>query len=251
MCVNGASRTASSLSSTSGHVNATASTGGLHDGIRSVVQLRRTGREEGTARIRPKPDRAPVTRNPIGKNPLRLVRGRPLIAVADRVADGVSLGVLSLHVAPYAPCELVSRKPRTLRRSLITVSDIVGPPHRVHSIAIFPASDRHSTERTLIDQLNESRTIIDWMQPPGPRILTVASIQTISRRPARRQKRHTGSPKGWPSRRGGRRTGRPRRAARVPTRRRLHPRTKKAAYEPTLRAKFGRIGAPVALPGLS
>jgi hypothetical protein len=67
-----------------------------------------------------------------------------LIAVPDRVAVWFSVGALSLQVAQYAPCERVSRKPRTLRRSLITVSNIIGPPHRVHSIAIFPASDCRS-----------------------------------------------------------------------------------------------------------
>ena len=36
----------------------------------------------------------------------------------------------------YAPCDPVSRKPRTPRRSIITVSGVVGPPHRLHSIAI-------------------------------------------------------------------------------------------------------------------
>jgi hypothetical protein len=49
----------------------------------------------------------------------------------------LSIGTLSLHVAQYPPCERVSRKPKTPRRSLITVSSIVGPPHRLHSIAMF------------------------------------------------------------------------------------------------------------------
>jgi hypothetical protein len=77
-----------------------------------------------------------------------------LIAVADRVAVWLSIGALSLQVAQYAPCERVSRKPRTQRRSLITVSDIVGPPHRVHLIAIFPASDCRSA-RADINRLLE------------------------------------------------------------------------------------------------
>jgi chromosome segregation ATPase len=46
------------------------------------------------------------------------------------------MGTLSLHVAQYAPCERVSRKPRTPRRSVITVSAIVGPPHLLQSIAM-------------------------------------------------------------------------------------------------------------------
>jgi hypothetical protein len=82
------------------------------------------------------PNRADATRNHIGKNPLRLGRGRPLIATDGRMAAWFSIGTLSLHVAQYAPCERISRKPRTPRRSLITVSDIVGPPHRLHSIAM-------------------------------------------------------------------------------------------------------------------
>jgi hypothetical protein len=52
------------------------------------------------------------------------------------MAAGLSFGTLSLHVAQYPPCERVSRKPRTPRRNLITVSGIVGPLHRLHSIAM-------------------------------------------------------------------------------------------------------------------
>ena len=55
------------------------------------------------------------------------------------MAGWLSIGTLSLHAAQYAPCNRVSRKPKRLRRSLITVSEIVRPPHRLHSIAT-PAS---------------------------------------------------------------------------------------------------------------
>jgi hypothetical protein len=82
------------------------------------------------------PDRAGSTRNHSGKNPLKLRRGRPLVAAAGRMPAWISIGTLSWHAAQYAPCERVSRRPRTPRRSLITVSAIVGPPHRVHSIAM-------------------------------------------------------------------------------------------------------------------
>jgi hypothetical protein len=81
-------------------------------------------------------DRAGARRNHSGKNPLRLCRGRPLIAIGGRTAAGFSIGTLSLHVAQYAPCERVSRRQRTPRRNVITVSAIVGPPHRLHSIAM-------------------------------------------------------------------------------------------------------------------
>jgi hypothetical protein len=82
------------------------------------------------------PDRAGARRNHSGKYPLQLCRGRSLIAIDGRRAAGFSIGTLSLHVAQYAPCERVSRTPRTPRRSVITVSNIVGPPHRLHSIAM-------------------------------------------------------------------------------------------------------------------
>jgi hypothetical protein len=52
------------------------------------------------------------------------------------MAEAFAIGTLSLHVAQYAPCERVSRRPRMPRRSLITVSNIVWPPHRLHSIAM-------------------------------------------------------------------------------------------------------------------
>jgi hypothetical protein len=52
-----------------------------------------------------------------------------------------------LHVAQYAPCERVSRKPRILRRSLIIVSAIVRPPHRGHSLAISRLRLSFSTRR--------------------------------------------------------------------------------------------------------
>jgi hypothetical protein len=52
------------------------------------------------------------------------------------MAAGCSVGALSLQVAQYAPRERVSRKPRTPRRSVIIVSAIVGPPQRLHSIAM-------------------------------------------------------------------------------------------------------------------
>jgi hypothetical protein len=72
----------------------------------------------------------------VGKNLPKLSRGQPRIVVAGGMADWRSIGTLSLHVAQYAPCQRVARKPRMPRRSLITVSGIVGLPHRVHSIAI-------------------------------------------------------------------------------------------------------------------
>jgi hypothetical protein len=82
------------------------------------------------------PGRAEAARNHTGKNPLRLWRGRPLIAIDRPMVGWFSIGTLSLHVGQYVPCERASRKPRTPRRNLITVSSIVGPPHRSHSIAI-------------------------------------------------------------------------------------------------------------------
>ena len=72
----------------------------------------------------------------MGKNPLTLWPGRPWIAIGGRMMAAFSIGTLRLHVAQYPPCELVSWKPKTPRRSLITVSSIVGPPHRRHSIAM-------------------------------------------------------------------------------------------------------------------
>src|ERR1700677_1450498 len=115
-------------------------------------------------KVRPKPDRTGAPRNHTGRNPPTLLRGRALILVGGRGADGVSTGALSLHVAQYAPCERVSRKPRTLRRSLITVSDMVGPPHRVHSIAI--SCLRLSSSALTLDQIpNKSRTIIGRSRP--------------------------------------------------------------------------------------
>lgn len=74
------------------------------------------------------------------KQPLRCWLAGPGqggIADDDPMAGWFPMGEHSLHVAQYAPRKRVSRKPRTPRRSLITVSGIVGPPHRVHSIAIF------------------------------------------------------------------------------------------------------------------
>ena len=82
------------------------------------------------------PDRTGVRRRHIGKNPLTLWPGRPWIAIGGRMIAAFSIGTLRLHVAQYPPCELVSWKPKTPRRSLITVSSIVGPPHRLHSIAM-------------------------------------------------------------------------------------------------------------------
>jgi hypothetical protein len=82
------------------------------------------------------PDQPGARRNHIGKSPLTLGRDRPLIAIGGRIAAAFLIDPLNLHVAQYAPCERVSRKPRRSRRSLITVSRIVAPPHRVHSIAM-------------------------------------------------------------------------------------------------------------------
>jgi hypothetical protein len=62
--------------------------------------------------------------------------GRPWIAIGGRMIAAFLIGTLRLHVAQYPPGERVSRKLKTLRRSLITVSGIVGPPHRLHSIAM-------------------------------------------------------------------------------------------------------------------
>ena len=67
---------------------------------------------------------------------MRPERSRPLLTADCRTVAWFSIETLSLHVGQYLPCERVSRKPRTLRRSLIVVSDIVGSPHRSHSIAM-------------------------------------------------------------------------------------------------------------------
>jgi hypothetical protein len=82
------------------------------------------------------PDRPNARRNHIGKNPLTLGRDRLLIATGRRMPAAFSFDPLNLHVAQYARCERVSRKPKRPRRSLITVSSIVEPPHRLHSIAM-------------------------------------------------------------------------------------------------------------------
>jgi hypothetical protein len=92
------------------------------------------------------PDRAGATCTHIGKNPLKLGRRRPPNAIDGPIVGQFSIGTLSLHVAQYAPCKRVSRKPRMPRRSLITVSSIVGPPHRSHSIAIFRLRLSFSTD---------------------------------------------------------------------------------------------------------
>lgn len=73
------------------------------------------------------------------------------------MARWFSMGEHSLHVAQYAPCERASRMPRTPCRNLITVSGIVGPPQRLHSIAIFRLRLR-SVPLTIHEFLNESRT---------------------------------------------------------------------------------------------
>jgi hypothetical protein len=91
------------------------------------------------------PDRVGARRNHIGKNPLRLWRGRLLIAIDGRMAAGFSMGALSLHAAQYAPRERVSPQPSTPRRSVITVSTIVGPPHRLHAIAMSRLRSPFST----------------------------------------------------------------------------------------------------------
>jgi hypothetical protein len=82
------------------------------------------------------PDRPSARRNHIGKNPLTLGRDRPLIAIGRRMPAAFSIDPHNLHVAQYARCERVSLKPKRPRRSLITVSSIVEPPHRSHSIAM-------------------------------------------------------------------------------------------------------------------
>jgi hypothetical protein len=82
------------------------------------------------------PDRAGATSNHRGKNPLTLERGRPLMAIDGPLMPWFSIGRLSLHIAQYAPFERLSRKPSMPRRSVIIVSSIVGPPHRLHSIAM-------------------------------------------------------------------------------------------------------------------
>jgi hypothetical protein len=61
------------------------------------------------------------------------------------MAAGFSIGALSLHAAQYAPRARVSRKPRTPRRSVITVSAIVGPPHWLHAIAMSRLRSPFST----------------------------------------------------------------------------------------------------------
>jgi hypothetical protein len=105
-------------------------------------------------------DWAGATRNHIGKNPLRLGHGRLSIAIDGRMAAWVSIGTLSLHVQ-YAPCERVSRKPRIPRGSLITVSSIVEPPHRLHSIGISRLRLSFSNPPTLDELSNISRTIFE------------------------------------------------------------------------------------------
>jgi hypothetical protein len=90
------------------------------------------------------------------------------------MAAWFSTGTLSLHVAQYAPRERVSWRPKTPRRSVITVSDMAGPSHRLHSIAM---SRLHSlsTEATLTKRPNRSRTIINKM----PRGLPIHRIQRL------------------------------------------------------------------------
>jgi len=75
----------------------------------------------------------------VGKSALMLSREYAMIE-AGRWAAGwwLSIGTPILHIGQYAPRDRVSRKPTKLRRSLITVSDIIEPPHSVHSIARFP-----------------------------------------------------------------------------------------------------------------
>jgi hypothetical protein len=104
-------------------------------------------------------DLAGATRDHIGKNPRRHGRGRPLIAIDGRMAASSSTGMLSLHVAQYTPCERVSPKPRMPCRSLISVSNIVGPPRRLHSIAISRLRLSFS-KSTLNEESNRSRTIM-------------------------------------------------------------------------------------------
>jgi hypothetical protein len=60
----------------------------------------------------------------------------------------LSIGTPILHIGQYVPRDRVSRKPTKLRRSLITVSDIIEPPHSVHSIARFPLFPAQSDTTT-------------------------------------------------------------------------------------------------------
>jgi hypothetical protein len=111
-----------------------------HRRQRWIVRYPRTVAGHGPKRARythsAPPDLPGARRNHIGNNPLTLGRDRPLIAIGGRMAAAFSIVPLNLHVAQYAPCARVSRKPKRPRRSLITVSSIVGPPHRLHSIAM-------------------------------------------------------------------------------------------------------------------
>jgi hypothetical protein len=77
------------------------------------------------------------------------------------MAAGFSIGTLNLQVAQYAPCERVSRKPRMLRLNLITVSKIVGPPHRLHSFAMsrLPIIVSAADINRILEQIKNNRTV--------------------------------------------------------------------------------------------
>jgi hypothetical protein len=89
------------------------------------------------------------------KSALTLSRERAMIDAGCRMAGWwLSIGTPIWHEGQYAPRDRVSRKPRTLRCSLITVSDIIEPPHCLHSIDRFPsvrrtqANPAYAIERT-------------------------------------------------------------------------------------------------------
>lgn len=80
----------------------------------------------------------------------------------------LSIGTPILHIGQYAPRERVARKPAKLRRSLITVSGIIEPPHCVHSIVRFPSvpctKQYHDNGRT---QQEQGRPVINGVAECG------------------------------------------------------------------------------------
>ena len=87
----------------------------------------------------------------------RVADSTPPVAAEAGPSDGSSSTAPALHPQQYAPGKRVSRKPKRLRRSLITVSCIIEWPHRSHSIAGLP---RRSSQVTYNCAGNTSRTIV-------------------------------------------------------------------------------------------
>jgi hypothetical protein len=95
----------------------------------------------GTASVRLTPDRRAAARRHIGRSALRLSRERAMIEAGLWVPSWwLCSGTPILQTGQYAPRDRVSRKPTKLRRSAITVSGIIEPPHCVHLIARCPLS---------------------------------------------------------------------------------------------------------------